>query len=76
MRTFRPPLAPRRPPAPVAPAPRSVRDAARSLTTAGNLCFLVGSVLFLSDASQAAGVWLFIAGSTAFLVAGALRGGD
>jgi hypothetical protein len=76
MRTFRPPLAPRRAPAVVAPAPRPVRHAARSLTTAGNLSFLVGSVLFLSEASQVAGVWLFIAGSSAFLVAGAIRDRD
>ena len=44
------------------------------LGTFGNACFLIGSVAFLSDASQTFGVWLFIAGSAAFLVDGLTRG--
>ena len=74
MRTLRRPFAPRRAPVVVTPVPRRAWHVSRSLTTVGNLCFLVGSVLFLSEAAQTAGVWLFIAGSSGLLVAGALRG--
>ncbi|MFP5309938.1 MAG: YrhK family protein [Actinomycetes bacterium] len=34
----------------------------------GNVAFLAGSALFLSDATKTAGVWLFIAGSAGMLV--------
>lgn len=34
----------------------------------GNLCFLVGSVLFLWEDLQTAGVWLFIFGSAGMMV--------
>lgn len=44
-----------------------------SLATFGHLCFLIGSVAFLDDASMRLGVWLFIAGSSAFLVDGLRR---
>ena len=45
------------------------------LSTFGHLCFLIGSVLFLDDATVRTGVWLFIAGSSAFLVDGMRRHG-
>lgn len=48
----------------------------RQLGTFGNACFLLGSVAFLSDASQTFGVWMFIAGSAAFLVAGLTDDGE
>lgn len=34
----------------------------------GNICFFVGSVFFLWEATKAAGVWLFIAGSFGMLI--------
>jgi len=34
----------------------------------GNLCFLVGSVLFLWQSEQTIGVWLFIVGSAGMMV--------
>lgn len=43
------------------------------LATFGHLCFLIGSVAFLDDATVRLGVWLFIAGSAAFLVDGLRR---
>lgn len=49
---------------------RARRALAGRLQVLGNLAFLVGSVLFLSEASQTAGVWLFIVGSVAFLLDG------
>lgn len=54
---------------------RLVRAIARRLPLAGNLAFLVGSVLFLSEAAQTVAVWLFILGSATFLLDG-LRGGE
>ena len=37
------------------------------------LCFVVGSVMFLSDAWQRPGTWLFIVGSLLFAVKPTLR---
>lgn len=34
----------------------------------GNVCFLVGSVLFLWESTKTAGVWLFIAGASGMLI--------
>jgi hypothetical protein len=34
----------------------------------GNTTFLVGSLLFLSDATKAAGTWLFVGGSALMLI--------
>lgn len=56
--------------------PRPLAQLRLRLATFGHLCFLIGSVLFLDDATVRAGVWLFIAGSSAFLVAGAIRDRD
>lgn len=73
LRTRRLPLSP--PPEDTA-VRRTLRAIARRLPLAGNLAFLVGSLFFLSDASQTTGVWLFILGSAAFLVDGLLRPDD
>ena len=54
--------------------PRPLARLRLRLATFGHLCFLIGSVLFLDDATVRAGVWLFIAGSSAFLVNGLRRG--
>ena len=37
----------------------------------GNLLFVLGSVLFLWEATKQAGVWIFIAGSTCMFVGSA-----
>ncbi|ALE83345.1 YrhK family protein [Pseudonocardia sp. HH130629-09] len=37
------------------------------------ICFLVGSILFLSDATTYAGTWLFVAGSVEMLVRPVIR---
>lgn len=37
----------------------------------GNLLFVLGSVLFLSETTKRAGVWIFIAGSTFMFVGSA-----
>ena len=55
---------------------RRWRTLAQRATLAGHAAFLVGSVLFLSDASETIGVWLFIFGSATFLIDGLGRGGD
>lgn len=34
----------------------------------GNLTFVVGSVMFLSESMKLTGTWLFIAGSTGMLI--------
>ena len=34
----------------------------------GNLCFLIGSICFLFDATTPAGIWLFIIGSAGMLL--------
>jgi|GEM_PF-3640458 len=39
-----------------------------SLGMAGNVAFLVGSVLFLWESTQLAGTWLFILGSLGLLL--------
>ena len=49
---------------------RTWRGVARRLGLTGNIAFLVGSLLFLSDTSQTAGVWCFILGSALFLIDG------
>lgn len=40
----------------------------RGLGILGHLCFFVGSVLFLWEATKLAGVWLFIVGAGGMLV--------
>lgn len=39
-----------------------------SLGLLGNVCFFVGSVLFLWETTKAVGVWLFIVGSLGMLL--------
>lgn len=39
-----------------------------SLGLVGNVCFFVGSVFFLWEATKLAGVWLFIVGSLGMLL--------
>lgn len=39
----------------------------------GNLCFFVGSILFLWESTKNTGVWLFIIGSAGMLVGSAGR---
>ena len=34
----------------------------------GNVCFLVGSVLFLWESTKSTGVWLFIVGALGMLI--------
>lgn len=65
-----------RPPSEDTPVRRLVRAIARRLTLFGNLAFLLGSMFFLSDASQTPGVWLFIFGSVAYLLDGLRRTPD
>lgn len=51
---------------------RKLRRWQGGLGVLGNLCFLIGSVLFLSEAQQRTGVWLFVLGSAALLLGGGL----
>ena len=39
-----------------------------TLGTFGNVCFVVGSVLFLWESTKLAGIWLFIVGSFGMLL--------
>jgi hypothetical protein len=39
-----------------------------SLGLVGNVCFFVGSILFLSETLQPIGTWLFIVGSAGMLI--------
>lgn len=55
-----------------APSPPRRRRLARRLANTGNTAFFVGSLLFLSSASERAGVWLFVVGSAALLLASLL----
>ena len=40
---------------------------------AGNICFFVGSLLFLSESTKEQGVWLFLSGSGGMLIGSAGR---
>lgn len=84
-RTLRPRLRPALAGAPRRGPARWLRVAARSGALPdllGNAAFLIGSLLFLTEAAQTLGVWLFVAGSAAMLrgslrrVARAVEGDD